>query len=77
VSGGVIEPDVKWDLRYNHDGCTAPLDRIQATLLMDIRRELKTLNDVLRCGSFQRIPYHLNRIAANTAKPKKKRKVAP
>lgn len=42
--------------------------------MMDIRDELKALNAHLRCYNFVRIPKILDRISANTYKPKKKRK---
>lgn len=44
----------------------------QLAVLMDIRRELKTLNDVFRCPNFLAVPRALNRISRNTAKPRKK-----
>lgn len=41
--------------------------------LMDIRDEMKKLNRVFECYNFQRIPRVLDRISANTHKPKKRK----
>jgi hypothetical protein len=46
-------------------------------LLMDIRDELQQLNRVFACYNFQRIPALLQRISANTYRPKAKRKKNP
>jgi hypothetical protein len=47
-------------------------DSIHTALLMDIRDELKRINSRLDCRETQLIPRYLKRIAANTARPKKK-----
>jgi len=48
-------------------------DQVNAAILMDIRAELKRLNTLLHCGNFIRIPAVLDKINANTRKPKRKR----
>ena len=64
--------------RRNTDWCVAEEDgsivsweRAGIAVLMDIRRELQSLNALLRCPNFQSIPAKLAQIRANTAKPKK------
>lgn len=46
----------------------------QLAVLMDIRDELQRLNDVLHCHNFLSIPFKLDAIKRNTAKPKGKRR---
>ena len=65
--------NVNW-APLNENGNAPTWERVGITVLMDIRDELQTLNGVLRCPSFQRIPRHLARIAANTTRPKRKKK---
>lgn len=43
----------------------------QVAVLMDLRDELKQLNRVLACASFQRIPGDLAKIRQNTTKKKR------
>jgi len=43
---------------------------IQAAVLMDIRDEIKSLNALLHCPNFLRIPHKLDEIRRNTAKKK-------
>jgi hypothetical protein len=43
-------------------------------LLMDIRDELQRLNEVLHCSNFLAVPRKLDRIARNTAKPRRRRR---
>lgn len=50
------------------------LDQAQLAVLMDIRDELQTLNNVFRCNNFLNIPHVLARISRNTHKPKKRRR---
>lgn len=45
-------------------------------VLMDIRDELQELNRVFRCARFLDIPSKLDRIRANTEKPRKRRRSA-
>ena len=47
-------------------------DSIKVALLMDIRDELQSLNRVLHCTNFLRIPQKLDDIRRNTAKKKRK-----
>jgi hypothetical protein len=42
-------------------------------VLMDIRDELKRINNVLNCSNCLAIPRKLDRIAANTAMPRKRK----
>lgn len=48
-------------------------EKVQVSVLMDIRDELQTLNRVFQCKNFLRIPYQLDQIRKQTAKKKKKR----
>lgn len=45
---------------------------IQVALLMDIRDELKSMNAILHCSNFLRIPHKLDEIRRNTAKKRKR-----
>jgi hypothetical protein len=64
-------PDTEWNL-FNDKGEIGTWEKVGIAVLMDIRRELRTLNTVLRCPHFVAIPRKLDRIAKNTAKKKKK-----
>lgn len=48
-------------------------EHVQTAILMDIRDELQRLNRTLDCPRFQALPNTLKRIAANTAKPRKRK----
>ncbi len=51
-------------------------EHVTCALLMDVRDELKRLNEtlqVLRCPNFHAIPGKLDRIRLNTTKPKKRK----
>ncbi len=50
-------------------------DSAQLVVLIDIRDELQALNRLLACPNFIGIPRTLRRISANTAKPRKRKKV--
>ena len=63
-------PDVEWNLA-NEQGNIATWRHVSIAVLMDIRRELRTLNSLLRCPNFQAMPGYLARISRNTAKPRK------
>lgn len=63
--------DQNWLLNVNTDG-TVPTSDAQLAVLMDIREELKLMNLRLQCSEFISIPKKLDRIARNTAKPKRK-----
>jgi hypothetical protein len=52
-------------------GHTHAWESITAALLMDIRDELKQLNQTFSCTNFQRIPAKLDRIGRNTEKRRK------
>ncbi len=65
--------DVSWTLNLLPSGRVST-DDAQLAVLMDIRDELKRLNSLLHCGNFMRIPRILDRISANTHKPKKRKK---
>lgn len=47
--------------------------RAELSVLMDIRRELQKLNNLLGCDNFIRIPRILTRISANTSKRRKRK----
>lgn len=47
---------------------------VKVALLMDIRDELKKLNQTFDCYNFQRIPLVLDGIRKNTTKPKRRKK---
>lgn len=62
--------DACWDLP------TPPgMGGAQIAVLMDIRDELKKLNDLLGCRNFINIPLSLNQIEENTRRRKRKEKV--
>jgi hypothetical protein len=61
--------DVTWDVA-DESGAMPTWERVGIAVLMDIRDELKVLNSILRCPNFQAIPFKLDRISRNTAKPK-------
>jgi hypothetical protein len=70
--------DVDWDVwqqdngRYGHDA-------VERAILLDIRAELKALNQkmsILQCPDFQAIPRLLKAIRTNTAK-RRRRKAPP
>lgn len=63
--------DTNWDLLVQPSYDTAKL-----AILMDIRDELKLMNQRLQCDETRRIPRYLRDIVANT-KRKPKRKVTP
>jgi hypothetical protein len=51
------------------DGVTnVTFDGAQLAVLMDIRDQLKILNNLLHCQNFIDIPWKLERVARNTAK---------
>lgn len=62
----------QWDL---HDPVKI-WDEVHAALLMDIRDELQTLNRLLGCRNFTRLPFVLDEIAKNTKKPVRGKKKA-
>lgn len=64
--------DVSWLLNVNANGKVPTLDA-QLAVLMDIRDEMKRLNEVLHCHNFLNMPSKLERIARNTSKPKRRK----
>lgn len=49
-------------------------ERVNTALLLDIREELRTLNRLLACPNFVRIPATLRQIRGNTSRLPVKRK---
>jgi hypothetical protein len=64
--------DVTWGMERNLNG-TLSYDQAQLAVLMDIRDEMKRLNQLLHCNNFMGIPYKLDRISANTHRPKRRK----
>lgn len=48
-------------------------DGVQIALLIDMAKSLRDIRDVLKCSNCLDIPRKLDRIARNTAKPKRKK----
>lgn len=65
-----------WIIKQNARGNYAT-ETAQLAVLMDIRAELQSLNRLLNCGNFLKIPRHLRRIAINTTKRKRATKRTP
>ena len=71
------QKDVNWRVA-DDAGNVASWDQAQVAVLMDIRDELKALNQqmrILSCPNFLQIPHTLKRISRNTAKKRKPRAV--
>ena len=68
--------DRNWCLKTDSNGVMASWDQVHTAILMDIRDELKVLNQVFRCSNFLEIPHILRTIRRNTAKPRKVTKKA-
>lgn len=67
--------DVNWNVADNTGATYSNLrDGCAVAVLMDIRDELKRLNELLHCLNFQAIPHKLDRIAHNTHKNRRRRK---
>jgi len=64
--------NIEWKVS-DETGATTNWEAATVAVLMDIRREIQTLNRLLACPNFQAIPGRLKRISQNTARPKKKR----
>ena len=61
--------DADWNLPDSKQpGNTVSFDTINAALLLNIRDELKRLNDLLYCVNFVGIPHTLKRIDKRLAK---------
>ena len=63
--------DTTWNA-LDENGKAPTWERVNTAILMDIRRELRTLNCLLNCSNFRNVPRSLTTIARNTA-PRKKR----
>lgn len=70
--------DTEWSLPEGspnaNGGTTHTWDTIHSALLMDIRDELKSLNCLLHCMNFIRIPQKLDAIRRNTSKKRRAKK---
>lgn len=62
----------EFNLTINDDG-TWPVDRIQAALLADIRRELLALNRLLNCRNFITLPAELRGLRRDLKTKRKKK----
>lgn len=66
------------DIRRTDNGSkVGPYEAWQLVALHEILVELRKLNTLLHCGNFVNVPHKLERIAKNTTKPKRRRKVKP
>lgn len=65
--------NAEWDLA-DTDGNVGTWEKVSVAVLMDIRREMQTLNRLLMCPNFTDMPFTLRAIAENTKKPKRRRK---
>lgn len=63
---------IDWDLA-DTQGKIGTWERVGIAVLMDIRDELKALNELLRCPNFTGIPATLRSIQRNTRRAKKRR----
>ena len=54
------------------DGVVPTWERASLAVLMDIRRELRDLNRLLRCPDFQAIPRTLKAVQKNTTKRRRR-----
>ena len=68
--------DVEWDV-VNENGKVPTWEHASIAVLMDIRRELRTLNRLLGCANFNAIPHVLRNIEKNTKSRKRKPTVRP
>ena len=68
--------NANWDLSDNTDPKRiASWQHVQIAVLMDIRDELKALNQVFRCPRFLELPNTLKAIEKNTRKPIRRKKI--
>lgn len=68
--------DANWNLGGKSEGTAVDWQQVTIAVLMDIRDEIKQLNRVFGCHNCLRIPIILDKIAANTKRPRRKRKPA-
>lgn len=66
-------PDEAWDLG-DDQGHIGTWEKVGIAVLMDIRRELRRLNQVLACPNFMGIPGTLKHIQRNTTKRRRRAK---
>lgn len=70
--------DTQWNLPEGRPAgggsTTHSWEAIHSAILMDIRDELKQLNQLFRCTNFLRIPAKLDRIGRNTEKTRRARR---
>ena len=62
--------DKDWNLPVDQDG-NINAGHVEIAVLMDIRDELKRLNELLHCRNFINIPVTLSKIERNTTKKRK------
>ena len=63
--------DARWTIRDSGNGVS--FDGAQLAVLMDIRDELKLLNQLLHCQNFLEMPHLLRCIERNTKKRKRRK----
>jgi len=63
--------DVEWSVEADRSNRVS-WDQVQASILMDIRDELKQLNRIFSCPNFLAMPRDLRAIRLNTTKRKAK-----
>jgi len=69
-----MRPTKGWDWRIEKNGVgDYSWEQVTASILMDIRDELKLMNMRLQCPDFIAVPRLLREIRRNTAKPRKRR----
>lgn len=66
--------DISWRLDVNPTTGSVSHEDAKLAVLMDIRDQLKDLNQHLRCHNFVQIPHILRAIRANTHRRKYKKK---
>lgn len=65
-------PNVDWQVLDDQNNVET-WERVSVAVLMDIRRELRALNQLLTCPNFTTFPSTLRAIEKNTKTPKRKR----
>lgn len=65
--------DAEFNLAGGESGNIGTWEKVGIAALYDIRDELKRLNVLLHCANFLDVPRRLERIARNTAKPRKRK----
>ena len=66
--------NVDWSISENDNG-RYDHDQVMRAIMLDIREELKRLNNVLQCPNFIAVPSKLDQIVKNTRKRRKPRVV--